>query len=163
VALLVNPNNAYDAERQATELQPPAEKLNVTVKAFEAREPDQLQEIVERIAAEHFGAVVVAQNAMFYNERKRIAELAIANRLATMAPADVFLPAGALMSYGPIWSAIFRNAASYVDKMLKGANPAELPIQQPTQFRFVINLKTSKLIGLEIPPIILSRADEVLE
>jgi putative ABC transport system substrate-binding protein len=163
VALLVNPNNAYDAERQASELQPPAEKLQVAVKAFEAREPDQLKQVIEGIAAEGFGAVVIAQNAMFYNERKRIAELAVADKLATMAPADVFLPAGALMSYGPVWSAIFRSAARYVDKILKGADPAELPIQQPTQFRFVINLKTAKLIGLDIPPIILSRADEVIE
>jgi putative ABC transport system substrate-binding protein len=87
----------------------------------------------------------------------------VANRLATMAPADVFLEAGALMSYGPVWAAIFQNAAGYVDKILRGANPAELPVQQPTQFRLVINLKTAKSIGIEIPPIILARADEVIE
>ncbi|WP_354181990.1 ABC transporter substrate binding protein [Bradyrhizobium sp. LA6.1] len=80
-----------------------------------------------------------------------------------MAPADLFLDAGAVMSYGPVGSAMFRNAARYVDKILKGANPAELPVQQPTQFRFVINLKAAKAIDLEIPPIVVSRADEVME
>jgi putative tryptophan/tyrosine transport system substrate-binding protein len=96
--------------------------LHVSVKAFEAREPDQLKHVIEVIAVEDFGAVVVAQNAIFYDERKRIAEFAVANKLATMAPADGFLPAGALMSYGPVWSAIFRNAAGHVDKILRAQN-----------------------------------------
>jgi putative ABC transport system substrate-binding protein len=163
VALLVNPYNPYDAERQVAELQPSAEKLRLIIQAFEAKQADQLPSVFERIAANKFDAVIIAQNAMFYNERRRLAELATEKRLATMVPADLFLEAGALMSYGPVWSAIFRNAAGYVDKILKGANPADLPVQQPTQFRFVINAKAAKSIGLEIPPVMLSRADEVIE
>jgi putative ABC transport system substrate-binding protein len=163
VALLVNPYNPYDAERQIAELQPSAAKLNLVIQAFEAKEPGELPAVFEKVAANKFDAVIIAQNAMFYNERRRLAEFATRNRLATMAPADVFLEAGALMSYGPVWSAIFRNAAGYVDKILKGANPADLPVQQPTKFRFVINAKAAKSIGLEIPPVMLSRADEVIE
>jgi putative ABC transport system substrate-binding protein len=159
VALLVNPYNPYDAERQIAELQPSAAKLNLVIQAFEAKEPGELPAVFEKVAANKFDAVIIAQNAMFYNERRRLAEFATRNRLATMAPADVFLEAGALMSYGPVWSAIFRNAAGYVDKILKGANPADLPVQQPTKFRFVINAKAAKSIGLEIPLVMFSRAD----
>ncbi|MET4231974.1 ABC transporter substrate-binding protein [Bradyrhizobium barranii] len=163
IALLVNPYNPYDGERQASELLPSAQKLGLVIKAFEAKHPEQLQPVIEQIAAEKFDAIIITQNAMFYNERKRLAQLGRAYRIATMAPADLFLDAGAVMSYGPVWSAMFRNAARYVDKILKGANPAELPVQQPTQFRFVINLKAAKAIDLEIPPIVVSRADEVME
>ncbi|WP_370151683.1 ABC transporter substrate binding protein [Bradyrhizobium japonicum] len=160
---MVNPYNPYDGERQASELLPSAQKLGLVIKAFEAKHPEQLQPVIEQIAAEKFDAIIITQNAMFYNERKRLAQLGRAYRIATMAPADLFLDAGAVMSYGPVWSAMFRNAARYVDKILKGANPAELPVQQPTQFRFVINLKAAKAIDLEIPPIVVSRADEVME
>ena len=117
----------------------------------------------KKIAGNQFGAVVVAQHSMYFNERRQIANLALANRLPTMVPADVFVEAGALMSYGPSWPAIFSSAAGYVDRILKGAKPADLPIQQPTKFELAVNLKTAKAIGLTIPPTLLARADKVIE
>jgi len=135
VALLVNPADPDDANRLLSELQPTAERLNVSFQTFQARSPADLKGAFEAMSAAHFGAVVVTQNAMYFNERKQMAEIALANRIPTMVPADVFVEAGALMSYGPSWPAIFRNAAGYVDRILKGAKPADLPVQQPTKIR----------------------------
>jgi putative tryptophan/tyrosine transport system substrate-binding protein len=163
VALLVNPSDPNDANRLISELQPTADNLQVSFQAFEARSPDKLQGAFERISAGHFGAVVVTQNAMYFNERRQIADIALANRIPTMVPADVFVEAGALMSYGPSWPAIFRNAAGYVDRIFKGAKPADLPVQQPTKFELAINLKTAKALGQDVPPTMITRADKVIE
>ena len=100
---------------------------------------------------------------MYFNERKQIADIALANRIPTMVPADVFVEAGALMSYGPSWPAIFRNAAGYVDRIFKGAKPADLPVEQPTKFELAINLKTAKALGQDVPPTMIARADKVIE
>jgi putative ABC transport system substrate-binding protein len=161
VALLVNPSNPLDAN--ISELQPTADRLQVSFQTIEAHAPAELKGAFEKIAAGDFGAVVVAQNAMYFNERRQIADLAQASRIATMVPADVFVEAGALMSYGPSWPAIFRNAAGYVDRILKGANPADMPVQQPTKFELAINLKTAKVIGKDVPPTMIARADKVIE
>ena len=163
VALLVNPSNPNDANRLISELQPTADRLQVSFEAIEARTPAELKGAFEKIAAGGFGAVVVAQNAMYFNERRQIADIAQTNRIATMVPADVFVEAGALMSYGPSWPAIFRNAAGYVDQILKGTNPADMPVQQPTKFELAINLKTAKVIGKDVPPTMIARADKVIE
>lgn len=117
----------------------------------------------EKLSANQFGAVVVTQNAMFFNERRPIADIALAHRMPTMVPADVFVEAGALISYGPSWPAIFRNASAYADRILKGAKPADLPVQQPTKFELAINLKTAKAIGQDVPPAMIARADKVIE
>jgi putative tryptophan/tyrosine transport system substrate-binding protein len=87
----------------------------------------------------------------------------VANRLPAMAPADPFVEAGVLLCYGPSWPAIFRHAAVYADKILKGAKPADLPVQQPTEFELVINLKTAKALGLELPLGLFQRADKFIE
>ena len=163
VALLVNPSEPNDANRLVSELQPTADRLNVFFQAFEARSPTELKGAFEEISGGHFGAVVVAQNAMYFNERKQIADIALANRISTMVPADVFVEAGALMSYGPSWPAIFRKAAGYVDRILKGAKPADLPVEQPTKFELAINLKTAKALGQDVPPTMIARADKVIE
>ena len=102
-------------------------------------------------------------NGVLNPHRSRIAELAVKSRLAVIYNAVEWVEAGGLMSYGASIPDLFRRAATYVDKILKGAKPADLPVEQPTKFEFVINLKTAKQIGLTIPPNVLARADKVIK
>jgi putative ABC transport system substrate-binding protein len=104
----------------------------------------------------------VVQDPMFFGDRKRLADLAIKNRLPAMYGILEHVEAGGLMAYAANRIDLFRRAATYVDKILKGAKPAELPVEQPTKFELVINLKTAKQIGLTIPPNVLARADKVI-
>jgi putative ABC transport system substrate-binding protein len=99
----------------------------------------------------------------FLVNQKRVAEFAIEHRLPSMAHLPEFVRAGGLLSYGPDRADLFRRAASYVDKILRGANPGDLPVEQPSKYQFVVNLKTAKALGLIVPDSILARADEVIE
>jgi putative ABC transport system substrate-binding protein len=112
---------------------------------------------------EHIDGVVVPQDGLFYSTRKDVADLALANRLPAIVYSRETVVAGALASYGPNNYAIFRRAGAYIDKILKGAKPAELPVEQPTKFEFIINLKTAKALGLTVPPTLITGADEVIE
>jgi putative tryptophan/tyrosine transport system substrate-binding protein len=107
--------------------------------------------------------VITIFDAMFFNERRQIAQVAVAHGLPVMATADVYVKAGVLMSYGANLVDLFRRAGVYVDKILKGAKPSDLPVQQPTKYDFAINLKTAKALGLDVPTTVLARADEVIE
>jgi putative tryptophan/tyrosine transport system substrate-binding protein len=109
------------------------------------------------------GAVTVLLSNMFMVERRRLVDLAAKNRLPAVYQSKEFVDAGGLMAYGPSFVDIFRRAATYVDKILKGAKPSDLPVEQPTKFELVINLKTAKTLGLTIPPAVLLRADQVIE
>src|SRR5436309_8286471 len=100
---------------------------------------------------------------MFFNERSRITDLAAKNRVPAMYQLREFVEAGGLMSYGTNLADLFQRAATYVDKILKGAKPADLPVEPPTKFELVINLKTAKSLGLDVPSTLLARADEVVE
>jgi putative ABC transport system substrate-binding protein len=108
-------------------------------------------------------AVLVLATPIFFTERQRIAELAIAHRLPTMFQGRDYVEAGGLMSYYANYDDLWRRAATYVDKILRGMKPADLPVQQPSKFEFVINSRTAKSLGLTIPPAVLARADEVIE
>jgi putative ABC transport system substrate-binding protein len=100
---------------------------------------------------------------MFFGHRGQLADLALKHRLPTMFAFREYAEAGGLMAYGPSYAELFQRAAGYVDKILKGAKPADLPIEQPTRFELVINLKTAKALGLTIPPSVLGRADEIIQ
>jgi putative ABC transport system substrate-binding protein len=136
----------------------------VRLRVLEARTPSEFVEVFSVATRERAGAVVVLGGSMLYTHRARLAELAIENRLpAMLSGGRDSVEAGGLVAYGADVGAGFRRAADYVDRILKGAKPADLPVEQPTKFELVINLKTAKTIGLTIPPAVLARADEVIQ
>jgi ABC-type uncharacterized transport system substrate-binding protein len=108
-------------------------------------------------------ALYVCGDALVTNNRIRIVTLALAARLATMYPSREHVDAGGLMSYGPNFTDLHRRAADFVDKILRGAKPADIPVEQPTKFDLIINLTTAKALGIDVPPTLLARADEVIE
>ena len=109
------------------------------------------------------GALTVLVSPMFFGERRRLVDLAAKTRLPTVFPWREYVDAGGLMAYGADLADLFRRAATYVDKILKGAKPTELPVEQPTKYELVINLKTARTLGLTIPPSLLRRADQIIE
>jgi len=109
------------------------------------------------------GALTDLEGSVFWSERKRLVDLAAKNRLPAVYALREFVDVGGLMSYGPDFADVWRRAATYVDKILKGAKPADLPVEQPTKFELVINLKAAKALGLTIPQSVLARADQVIE
>jgi putative ABC transport system substrate-binding protein len=162
VGLLGNPNtetyssvlnNAQDAAR----------KVGLSLVPIEARNPREIEDAFAAFAKERVPAVMVAVDAVFFGQRWRIAELALANHLATMFALREYAEAGGLMSYGENIADFFRRAASFVDKIFKGAKPGDLPIEQPTKFNLVINRKTADALGVTIPPQRYIFADEVIE
>jgi ABC-type uncharacterized transport system substrate-binding protein len=140
-----------------------ARALGVRLQIVEARGPADLNRAFSDITRARAGALIVLGGSMFSNERSRLVGLAATNRLPAVYPLTEYVDAGGLMSYGPNLADLYRRAATYVDKILKGAKPGELPIEQPTKFQLVINLKTAKALGLTIPQSVLLRADQVIE
>jgi putative ABC transport system substrate-binding protein len=136
--------------------------LGVPLQFVEARGPADFDRAFSDMTRAHAGALTVLGSAMFFNERRRLVALAAKHRLPAMYGLREYVDAGGLMSYGPNVADLFRRAATYVDKILKGAKPGDLPVEQPTKFDLVINLKTAKALGLTIPPSLLGRADEVI-
>ena len=136
--------------------------VRVAVQALEARNPDEFDKAFRLATSAKAGAVLILPTSLLNTHRKRIAQIALDNRIPTMIATSQFMDAGNLMSYGPDYADLHRRAAIYVDKILKGAKPAELPVEQPTKFELMINLKTAKQIGLTIPPNVLARADRVI-
>ena len=140
-----------------------ARTLGVQLQVVDVRDSTELDSAFSAMTRERAGGLVVMPHAMFQDQRGRIVALAAKRRLPSMHAQRAAVEAGGLMSYGPTIMAIWRRAATFVDKILKGAKPADLPVEQPTQFELVINLKTAKALGLTIPPSVLARADQVIE
>jgi putative ABC transport system substrate-binding protein len=162
IAVLLDPRDASKLT-ELKEVQAAANVLGVKLQSLEVTGPGDFESAFKAGLREHAGAFLVLQSAVTNTHRKRIAELAIKNRLPTMWGESGRLDAGGLMSYGPKYTDLFRRAAMYVDKILKGAKPRDLPVEQPTKFELVINLKTAKQIGLDIPPNILARVDRAIQ
>jgi putative ABC transport system substrate-binding protein len=139
-----------------------ARALGVRPQFVEARGPADFDRAFSDMTKARAGALTVWSTPLFFTERRRLVDLAAKNRLPAVYPWREFVDAGGLMSYGPDLADMFRRAATYVDKILKGAKPADLPVEQPTKFELVINLKAAKALGLTIPPSLLQRADEVI-
>ena len=131
--------------------------------SLEARAQSNFDAVFATLAARHPNALLVEPNSLNVGNSRPISEFALAHRLPTMHGLRGFVDAGGLISYGPEMSAQFKRLAVYVDKILKGAKPADLPVEQPTKFELVINLKTAKALGLTIPPSLRGRADEVIQ
>ncbi len=162
IAVLWNPDTpSHPATLKAAE--EAGRTLRVQVQAVGARTAAELEDAFAAMARARAQAVQVLGAAIFLAERQRVAELAIKHRLPTMSNLKDFAEAGGLMSYSPNWDDLSRRGAIYVDKILKGAQPADLPVEQATQFELAINLKTAKALGLTIPPSLLARADQVIE
>ena len=151
------------AKDMRKEVKVAARALGVRLQFIEARGPDDFDRAFSEMTRAGAGALTVLGGSMLFSERKRLVDLAAKNRLPAVYPWREGVDAGGLMAYGPNVADLFRRAATYVDKILKGAKPGDLPIEQPTKFELVINLKTAKALGLTIPRSLLQRADQVIE
>ena len=149
---------------QMKELRPAAQALKLKLEEIGTQpDPKGLESAFQTAKQKQVGAIMTTVTRRFFAERKRIVELAGKYRLPAIYPQDEFVEAGGLMSYGADYDDLYRRAAVYVDKILKGAKPADLPVQQATKFEFVINLKAAKQIGLTLSPEFLSRANQVIK
>lgn len=153
-----NPGSRKDVLR----LQAAGRTLGITIHPAEVREPDEIVSAFTSMAAARDQGLIVVIDSLTFSHRRLIVDLAARNHLPTMSYVREFAQLGGLMSYGPSNMGLFRRAATYVDRILKGAKPAELPVEQPTKFELVINLKTAKALDITIPDSILLRADEVI-
>ncbi len=162
VAALSNPANPTHAPRLgAADIA--AQRLRVTLELFEARTPGELNKAFAAMTRARVGGVLVLTDPMFNAEARRLAQLASTSGFPTIYGFRTWVDVGGLMSYGPDLADLFHRAATYVDKILKGAKPGDLPIEQPTKFELVINLKTAKALALTIPQLLLQRADDVIQ
>jgi putative ABC transport system substrate-binding protein len=151
------------SEIELKEMQVAARALDLRLVPIKISDGISLEAAFESLSKGLVQALIVLTDAVLYSQRGRIVALAAANRLPAMYFFREFVQQGGLMSYAPSDTDLFRRAASYVDKVLKGANPADLPIEQPTKFELIINLKTANALGLTVPPTMLATADEVIE
>ena len=161
IAVLLNPANP-SCPLQLKDLNAAAPTLGVTLFSLEVKLPDDIASSFSTMRKESVSAVLVCGDRMLNAHRRQIFDLAIKNRLPAIYTTTEYTDAGGLMSYGVNFPDLYRRAATYVDKILKGTKPADLPVEQPTKFELVINLQAAKQIGLTIPPNVLARADRVI-
>jgi putative ABC transport system substrate-binding protein len=162
VAVLWNPQNPGSVQ-QWKESQLPGRDLGLQLHSMEVSSADRYESAFQEAAKAHSSALSVTLDSLANANAKRIADLAARNRLPAIYPREANVDYGGLMSYGPDRIRAIRRAAFYVDRILKGSRPADLPVEQPTEFELVINLKAAKALGLTIPPIVLMRADRVIK
>jgi len=162
VAVLFQPT--YDGGVQLKASEAAARSLGMRLHALKVERPDDFVTAFAEVRKNRAEALIVSSSGLFYVHRTRLVEFAAKHRVPTIYHQSEFVVgSGGLMSYGPDFHDLFRRSATYVDKILKGAKPGDLPVQQPTKFELVINLKTAKALGLTIPPSLLQRADEVVQ
>jgi putative tryptophan/tyrosine transport system substrate-binding protein len=162
VGVLFHPDSSTSS-RTAREIEAAAPQQSLHARLVQARHPDEFEGVFTVLAREHADGLLIINAAVFANHSTRLAELALRrHRLPTIFQERRSAAAGGLMAYGPSFAALLRRAATYVDKILKGAKPGDLPVEQPMKFELVINLKTAQALGLTIPPILLFQADEVI-
>ena len=161
VAVLWNPDTPYHP-KMIQALKAAAPSMSIELSFVAARTPEEFGPAFSGVSRAHAQALYVIEDGFFFTHRTTIAKLASKARLPIIFGLRPFADAGALMSYGPNVGELFRRSAGYVDKILKGAKPGDLPIEQPTQFELVVNLKTSRALGITIPELILLQADEVI-
>jgi ABC-type uncharacterized transport system substrate-binding protein len=162
IAVLTNPTSSV-TPIELKETQLAAQTLGLQIEPFEAREPNAITKVFGAIAQRRFSALLVLTDAIFYSRRRPIINAATKSRLPAMYFNPEFAEDGGLMFYGPSSTDFYRRAAVYVDKILKGTKPADLPVERPIKFDFIINLKAAKQIGLTIPQSLLYRADKVIK
>jgi putative tryptophan/tyrosine transport system substrate-binding protein len=162
VAVLINTANpGFEPTVRQTEAA--AHSLGLTLQFVEARAPGELEQAFSSMVEQNVGALHVQLDPLFLAQRRALTELATRNRLPALYDVREFVEAGGLACYGPRLSEELRRIATHIQKILKGANPADVPVEQPTKFELVINLKTAKALGLTLPPTLIARADEVIE
>jgi putative tryptophan/tyrosine transport system substrate-binding protein len=165
VGVLSHPGDPSEATVKSVleQTEAAARSLRVQILRLEVQGPNDFDRAFAAMSRERVGGLILIPSAMFVDERRRVVNLMVKDRLPAMFYFREFAEAGGLMSYGPNFRELFRRAATYVDKILKGAKPADLPVEQPTKFELIINLKTAKTLGLTIPDSLLGRVDEVIQ
>jgi len=163
VALLVNTADEIGSRAYIAQSEAASPQLGVAVVPFGVRDANDFEGAISKISTDKFQAMVVTHDGLFYVQRKRLADLALERRLPTIAFASEQWEAGVLATYGPNVPTLYRRAGAFIDKILKGANPADIPVEQPTKFELLINLKTAKALGLTVPSTLVARADQVIE
>jgi putative tryptophan/tyrosine transport system substrate-binding protein len=162
MAVLWNTGNESH-EEQLKDLAGPARNLGVQLHPVGIEKPAELEGAFQTLIKERPGALMVLASSLTHRHLKQIADLAVKHKLPSIMEFSEFTEAGGLLMYGPTWADMFRRGGSLMGKVLKGATPAELPVEQPTRFAFFVNLKTAKALGLTIPQSLLVRADQLIE
>jgi len=162
VAVLYNPGD-HDKVAEYKQMQDAAQRLEIALAAFEARSAEEIDKAFDDMGEGRFQALVILTDALMVIQEKKLAEIALEKKLPAVFGFREFADGGGLVSYGASLHDTYRRAAIYVDKVLRGADPGSIPIEQPTRFEMVINQKTAKSLGLTVPPSLLSLADEVIE
>jgi putative ABC transport system substrate-binding protein len=162
VALLWRPGGSR-GNLALTEMEAAAKALGLKLQSLPVRSLDDFESAFARAKREGAQALITTVSPLFNDQQRQVLDFAAKNRLPAMYPASEFVEAGGLMSYGPNYTDLWRRAADFVDKILKGTKPAEIPVEQPMKFDFIINLIAAKQIGLTVPPNVLVRADRVIK